>query len=132
MLYSKLYYYVCSQYLGVGVHIAYSSSSRAIPNNTAIYHTCRSCQLTLHCYSNSSAATTSAYITTPNNGDQYSYSSYYDPISIQRVSPSGIRLRYQYHYYRSPTSGIYICKILDSNGNHIHFSIGLYFSQPGI
>ena len=122
---------MCSQSPGVGVHIADSSSSTAVLNNTAIYHSCQRCQLTLYCYSNSSAAITSAYITTPNNGDQYLYSYYRDPISIDRVSPSGIRLRYQYNYRQSAVSGIYICKIPDSNGNQIHFSVGLYFSQPG-
>ena len=115
---------------GAGVHITDNTGSRAVPNNTAIYHTCRSCPLTLHCYSNSTASVASTYITTPDNRDRASYSSYYDAINIQRVSPAGIRLRHLTNY-RSATSGIYICKVPDSHGNQIQYSFGLYFSNPG-
>ena len=116
-------------FAGAGLYL---SSGRALSNNTAIYHSCRSCEMFVYCYSNSTAHNTNAaYITTPNNAEQNSY--YYNAISIQQVSPSGIRLRYTYtnHWrWRSPTSGIYVCGVHDSHGDRIHLSFGLYFSQP--
>ena len=127
VLYVVMILTLCSQCIGAGLHIG----SGALRNNTAIYHSCRGCPLTLHCYSNSTSSVSSAVITTPNNGDQFSYSSYYSAIRIERVSPSGIRLRHLTNY-RPATSGIYICKLRDSNGNQIQLSVGLYFSNPGM
>lgn len=112
---------------GAGIYVA-DRTPRALSNNTALYHSCTSCRLTIYCYSNSTSRINTAVITTPHQGDVFSYSSYRDPISIARVSPSGIRLLYQNNYY-TRTSGTYICRIPDSEGNQVHLSFGLHFTS---
>ena len=108
----------------------------AVSNNTAVHRGCVQCPVTLFCYSNSTVAASSSaavFSYPPNNWDiSQQSSSYYNPIAIQRIVPSGISLRYQYTGYQSQTSGIYSCKVPDSHGNEIQFSVGLYSTDVGM
>ena len=127
---------ICIMFLynpGAGVYVTHSQyiSSAAVSNNTAIKLECQTCQLALYCYSNSSAASSSAVIRFPNGRDMSYVSSYYKTVRVQREYPSGIYLNYQSRRYYSATSGIYICKVPDSHGNVIQFSFGLYFGEVG-
>ena len=106
----------------------------AISNNTAIHRGCSECPVTILCYSNSTATHSSAVFSyPPNSRDVWSQSSsYYNPIAVQRVSPSGISLTYQFTGYQSQRSGVYTCKLSDADGNPVHFSVGLYSTDVGM
>ena len=75
------------------------------------------------CYTNSSGSD-DGYIIFPYNRQ------FYDT-QIRRISPSGIQ--FQNNNYRLPVyTGIYTCRLPDSNGKILDFNLGVYTSARGM
>ena len=76
------------------------------------------------CYTNSSDSD-DGYIILPDN------MRYYDTEQIHRISPSGIQ--FQNNNNRLPVyTGIYTCRLPDSNGKIIDLNLGVYTSARGM
>ena len=116
------------------MYVRYSNHINQLPvgNNSLILQKtsrCRYCKIEVYCYSNSTSSSV-GYYKFPNNQRIYSNNDYYD-YTIDRITPSGIRIR-NYYYETPDIWGIFTCELPDSEGNTVDTSIGIYSSMPSI
>ena len=96
----------------------------ALVNNDMITYDSRSRIIDFICYSDSSDSD-DWYIILPNN-TQYNKSQ-----QVRRISPSGIQFQNNNARLRVNT-GIYTCRLQDSNGKNIDFNLGVYTYARGM
>ena len=109
---------------GGGIFVVESRSHKnvALANNSMV--TINSQIIDFVCYTNSSDSD-GGYIILPNNMQ------YNDTEQVRRISPSGIQFQNNNNRLRIST-GIYTCRLPDSNGKILDFNLGVYTSARGI
>ena len=106
-------------------------SNQAVPNNTALilsrerhtyFRRVSFYIVRFYCFSN--ASDSSPTIVLP-RGREYTTNSYY---GVRPVQQSGIYLSFKREY--RPDTGIYTCRMTDSNGHVVDMSVGIYYLSP--
>ena len=96
----------------------------SMANNSRITIDSRSRIIDFVCYTNSSDSNV-GYIILPDNKQ------YNDAEQVRRLSPSGIQFNNTNNRLRVNT-GIYTCRLPDSNGKILDINIGVYTSATGM